>query len=113
MPEYLWHKDIRGMLRETDTERRDPGMAGQHGHDHGHGHGHGGGSRKWWARLRHVITPHSHDSVDRVDPALETSARGLRTLLWSFLTLALTAVAQLVVVLLSGSVTVVRRPSES
>jgi cation diffusion facilitator family transporter len=51
-----------------------------------------------------VIKPHSHDSSDRVDAALETSRLGLRTLAWSFAALFVTAVAQLVVVLISGSV---------
>ncbi len=49
------------------------------GHGHGHGHGH-------------------------VDHALETSRRGLRTLTWSFAALFVTAVAQLVLVLVTGSV---------
>src|SRR2546423_14686808 len=47
---------------------------------------------------------HSHDSADRVDHALETSRRGLRTLGWSFAALLVTAVAQLVLVLVTGSV---------
>ena len=51
-----------------------------------------------------MIKPHSHDSSDRVDAALETSRLGLRTLAWSFAALFVTAVAQLVVVLISGSV---------
>jgi cation diffusion facilitator family transporter len=51
-----------------------------------------------------VVTPHSHDSADRVDTALETSKRGLRTLAWSFVVLFVTAGAQLAVVLVSGSV---------
>ena len=59
-----------------------------HGHGHRHGHGHG----------------HSHDSADRVDKALETSRRGVRTLVWSFAALFATAVAQLVLVVLTGSV---------
>jgi cation diffusion facilitator family transporter len=79
-----------------------------HNHDHGHGHGHGPTGGGWWGRLwgqvRHVVTPHSHDSADRVDTALETSKRGMRTLVWSFAALFVTAIAQLVVVLLSGSV---------
>jgi cation diffusion facilitator family transporter len=48
--------------------------------------------------------PHSHDSADRVDTALETSKRGIRTLIWSFAALFATAIAQLTVVLISGSV---------
>ena len=70
-------------------------------HGHGHGHRH---RRTLWSRLRHVITPHSHDSADRVDTALETSRQGIRTLTWSFVALFCTAIVQLAVVLLSGSV---------
>jgi cation diffusion facilitator family transporter len=51
-----------------------------------------------------VIKPHSHDSADRVDTALETSRLGMRTLGWSFAALFVTAVAQLAVVFVSGSV---------
>ncbi|HEY3465195.1 MAG TPA: cation diffusion facilitator family transporter, partial [Amycolatopsis sp.] len=58
----------------------------------GHGHGHS----RW--------RPHSHDSADRVDHALESSRRGLRALGWSFAALFATAVAQLVLVLVTGSV---------
>lgn len=61
-----------------------------------HGHGH--------SRLHHLLKPHSHDSADRVDSALEASRRGMRTLVWSFAALLVTAVAQLVVVMASGSV---------
>jgi cation diffusion facilitator family transporter len=50
------------------------------------------------------LTPHSHDAADRLDAALESSADGLRTLKLSFAGLAATAVAQAVIVALSGSV---------
>ena len=68
---------------------------------HGHSHGH---RASFGHRVRHAFTPHSHDSADRVDHALETSRRGLRTLAWSFAALFATAVAQLVLVLVTGSV---------
>ncbi|GAA4543690.1 cation diffusion facilitator family transporter [Amycolatopsis samaneae] len=75
-------------------------------HGHGHGHGHAPASR--WARARHALThaftPHSHDSADRFDSALEASRQGTRTLVWSFAALFVTAAAQLAVVLLSDSV---------
>lgn len=78
------------------------------GHEHGHGHGHGreraGGVRSVVAGLRHLLTPHSHDSADRVDTALEASRRGMRTLGWSFVALLVTAAVQAVVVLFTGSV---------
>jgi cation diffusion facilitator family transporter len=77
-----------------------------HGHEHEHGHGHGGGT--WWSRVwgevKHVVIPHSHDSADIVDSTLESSQRGMRTLWISFAGLMVTAVAQLVVVIFSGSV---------
>jgi cation diffusion facilitator family transporter len=73
------------------------------GHDH-RGHGHGQGRRRGLSALRHLITPHSHDSADRVDTALETSKRGIRALIWSFTALFVTAVAQLALVLVTGSV---------
>ena len=92
----------------SEHPRTDPGHG--HGRAHGHGHGHAEehGKPSWarslWHHVRHAVTPHSHDSADRVDTALETSKRGMRTLIWSFAALFVTAVAQLVVVLLSGSV---------
>src|SRR5689334_7461256 len=70
-----------------------------HGHGHGHRHRHG-----WWARLRHAVTPHSHDSGDVTDSALETSRRGMRTLWISFGALLVTAVGQAVLVAVTGSV---------
>lgn len=54
-----------------------------HGHDHGDGHG------------------HTHGVVD---PEIAASDRGLWAVKWSFIGLAVTAVLQLVVVLISGSV---------
>jgi cation diffusion facilitator family transporter len=78
---------------------------------HGHGHGHrtdgsdqAGSAHSAWSRIRHVVRPHTHDSAERVDTALETSKRGMRTLIWSFAALFVTALLQLVVVLASGSV---------
>ncbi|MDI2030398.1 cation diffusion facilitator family transporter [Saccharopolyspora sp. TS4A08] len=70
----------------------------------GHGHGHGHVRRRWWHHLKHAVTPHGHDSADRFDSALETSRRGVRTLVWSFAALLVTAIAQLVLVLHTHSV---------
>src|SRR6516225_10875537 len=79
-----------------------------HGHDHSHEHGssppHEHGHRGLWARLRHAVGPHSHDHDRAVDPVLESSAEGLRALWISLAGLAATALAQAVVVALSGSV---------
>jgi cation diffusion facilitator family transporter len=72
-----------------------------HGHDHGSGHGHATGVRSW---VESVFRPHSHDSADSVDSALESSERGIRALKVSLVALLTTAVLQGVVVAFSGSV---------
>ncbi|MFE1297963.1 cation diffusion facilitator family transporter [Streptomyces sp. NPDC058731] len=76
-----------------------------HGHeDHAHephgGHRHAGLRH----RLAHLLTPHSHESADKVDAALESSARGMRALWVSLAVLGVTALAQALVVAVSGSV---------
>ncbi|MFF6915067.1 cation diffusion facilitator family transporter [Streptomyces sp. NPDC012466] len=72
-----------------------------HGNGHGHGHSHSHGLRR---RMSHLLTPHSHETADKVDSALESSARGMRALWVSLAVLGVTALAQAVVVALSGSV---------
>ncbi|WP_371497274.1 hypothetical protein OG871_14990 [Kitasatospora sp. NBC_00374] len=67
--------------------------------------------RRGWAGLRHrlghLLKPHTHDTPERVDAALEASADGLRTLWVSLLVLGLTAAVQAVAVARSGSVALV------
>ncbi|REE96795.1 cation diffusion facilitator family transporter [Thermomonospora umbrina] len=58
----------------------------------------------WASRVRHLLVPHSHDSADKTDAALESSSRGLRVLGISFAVLTVTAIAQAVIVVMSGSV---------
>jgi cation diffusion facilitator family transporter len=73
-----------------------------HDHDHGdHDHGH---SRGLWGALRSVFAPHRHDASDSVDRALEDSHEGMRALRISLAGLGVTAVLQVIVVLISGSV---------
>ena len=67
-------------------------------HDHGHEH------RGLRTRVWHAVGPHSHDHDRATDPVLESSAEGLRALWISLAGLAVTALAQAAVVLLSGSV---------
>ncbi|WP_420716616.1 cation diffusion facilitator family transporter [Streptomyces sp. H27-H1] len=52
----------------------------------------------------HVVTPHSHEAIDKVDSAMETSKEGMRTLWLSLGILGLTTVIQAAVFALSGSV---------
>ncbi len=87
------------------------GQGRDHGHGHGpgdeHGHGHGQTSRRpLGERIRHALRPHphSHETSDKVDAAMETSARGMRVLWISLAGLGATTVIQAVVVAISGSV---------
>ncbi|MEW5808053.1 MAG: cation diffusion facilitator family transporter [Actinomycetota bacterium] len=67
-------------------------------HDH-HDHEHTIGSA-----LREVFVPHSHDAGDSIDDALESSAAGIRAVKISLVVLGITAIAQIGIVAVSGSV---------
>ncbi|MGW0292867.1 cation diffusion facilitator family transporter [Streptomyces tuirus] len=85
--------------RHDRGHRHDQGH--DHGHEHRHDHGHRHGLRH---RMAHLLAPHSHETADKVDSALESSARGTRALWVSLVVLGVTALAQAVVVVVSGSV---------
>ncbi|MBI3750747.1 MAG: cation transporter [Chloroflexi bacterium] len=81
--------------------------------DHGHAHGPGsvadgrGHEHDHPGRLRRIVelfAGHSHDPGDSIDDALTSDRRGIRALKVSLVGLGLTAVGQLAVVLVSGSV---------
>lgn len=72
-------------------------------HDHAHDHDHAA-ARGLLGRLKELIAPHSHDSADSVDAALEGSRRGIRALVVSLAVLGVTALIQAAVVVLTGSV---------
>ncbi|KBJ41414.1 cation diffusion facilitator family transporter [Mycobacterium tuberculosis T67] len=66
-------------------------------HDHAH-------SRGAPAMIKEIFAPHSHDAADSVDDTLESTAAGIRTVKISLLVLGLTALIQIVIVVMSGSV---------
>ncbi|WP_433607520.1 cation diffusion facilitator family transporter [Dactylosporangium sp. CA-139114] len=68
--------------------------------DHHHDHE----PKRWWRRIGHAVTPHSHDATDKVDPAMEASREGIRALWISLAVLGATSVLQAVVVVFSQSV---------
>ncbi len=79
----------------------------QHAHAHSHhDHDHGGSGLggKVKAALHEVFAPHSHDASDSIDDALESSAAGIRAVKISLVALGITAMAQIVIVAISGSV---------
>jgi cation diffusion facilitator family transporter len=70
-----------------------------HRHDHDHEHAHG-----LRGAIKEIFAPHSHDAADSVDSALESSAAGIRAVKLSLLVLGATAIAQIVIVVMSGSI---------
>ena len=51
-----------------------------------------------------IVAPHSHSAADSLDDALESSAAGIRAVKTSLLILGVTAIAQIAVVVVSGSI---------
>ena len=84
-----------------DHPGKPAGHAHAHAQDQDHAHEHPTGRL---ARLRDLVRPHSHDTGDQVDQALESSSRGTRALALSLGVLGVTAALQGVVAALSGSV---------
>jgi cation diffusion facilitator family transporter len=78
------------------------------GHDdalaHAHAHSHDHARSGPWARLRHALTPHSHDHGEAIRTAEESSAIGIRAAWVSLAGMGVTAALQIVIVALSGSV---------
>ncbi len=80
-----------------------PHGAGGHSHSPGeeHDHEHPTGIKGFFSAL---FVPHSHDTSDSIDSALESSTLGIRALRISLIALGVTALLQVVVVVFSGSV---------
>ena len=74
---------------------------GGHHHHHHHDHEHPKGLR---GAIKEVFAPHSHDAADSLDSALESSIAGIRAVKFSLLVLGATALAQIVIVVMSGSI---------
>ncbi|WP_138733826.1 cation diffusion facilitator family transporter [Modestobacter excelsi] len=79
----------------------DVNQQGDDHHDHDHEHEHHGGLRGFVTGL---FRPHSHDAADSVDTALESSAQGVRAVKVSLVALGVSALLQVLVVAVSGSV---------
>ena len=81
------HSIVRSLVRKPGRGRFAT-LTHLHDEEHCHNHGHG----------EHG---HAHGAVD---PTITTSERGIWAVKWSFVGLLVTALVQIVVVLLSGSV---------
>ncbi len=88
---------------EQAHEHEHDDVVSGHGHRRGddHDHQHPTGLKGFVLSL---FGTHSHEAADSVDSALEASAEGIRAVKISLVALAVTAFAQLIVVLITGSV---------
>jgi cation diffusion facilitator family transporter len=91
------------VTHDTDPTGHDLGWGHGHTHDHDHDHDHDH-PKGLFGVIKEVFAPHSHDASDSIDGALESSAAGIRAVKISLLALGATSIAQLVIVVISGSV---------
>ena len=92
------HNESNKQLHDHDHDH-----SHDHDHDHPHDHSHRHGPLGWLLDAVPFFHGHSHGEA-KVDRALETSGRGIWALKVSLVGLFVTALFQLVIVLLSGSV---------
>lgn len=67
------------------------------GHSHAHGH-------DVWSRVKHAVVPHAHDVNDAIQTAEESTRLGIRTAWIGLAGMMATAVAQVFIVWVSGSI---------
>lgn len=82
------------------THHTDRDHSHDHDHDHDHSHPHGG-IRGF---LYDLFVPHTHDSADSIDDAMEANAAGVRALKISMFVLLGTTALQALVVVFTSSV---------
>jgi len=78
-----------------------------HGHEHDHNHNHNHNHKEghgWWTQVKHVVVPHSHDANDAIQSAEEASGHGIRAAWIGLAGMMATAMAQVVIVAISGSI---------
>jgi cation diffusion facilitator family transporter len=97
-----------GSMIETTHDHTEHGHGHGQGHGHGHGHGHEHGAHEHgsgvWAKIKHVVVPHSHDSNEAIQSAEESSNEGIRAAWIGLAGMGVTAVLQIFIVAISGSI---------
>lgn len=73
----------------------------RHDHADGHAHTHQPGL---WAKVRHALVPHAHDAHDAIQTAEESTRDGIRTAWIGLAGMLVTAIVQIVIVAISGSI---------
>ncbi len=88
----------------THDHAHHQGHSHDHGHDHGHDHDHGGGVWGWVITIFHLHGHSSQQQALAADTTLAHNQEGIRTVWLALAALAITAVVQIVIVWISGSV---------
>lgn len=108
LPAQLRRYDAFVSQTQQSSEHRGPSGPAPHHRlpeqdEHGdpHEHEHPGGV---WARIKHALVPHSHDHTEAIQSAEQASAIGIRAAWISLAGMGATALLQIVIVGLSGSV---------
>jgi cation diffusion facilitator family transporter len=57
-----------------------------------------------WAKVKHIVVPHSHDSNEAIQSAEESSAQGIRAAWIGLAGMGATAILQIFIVAISGSI---------
>lgn len=95
------HDHEHDQAHDHGNEDAAPATLAGHGHEHGAGsHEHGTGVLGW---LRGTFA-HSHSIEEQLDAALESNTLGIRALKWSLVGLGLNPFFQALIVVISGSV---------
>lgn len=89
------------MSDNSNHRKSDPNAGHDHDHSDGHDHDH---DHSIWGRIKSIYVPHSHDAADSIDTALESSAKGIRAVKISLAGLMITALLQVLIVMITGSV---------
>lgn len=93
------HRERRDHRADPQPDHTHHDQAHHHGHTH-HDHEHHG----LWAPVRHALTPHGHDHTEAIRTADEASSIGIRAAWISLAGMGATALLQIVIVWLSGSI---------
>src|ERR1019366_7896379 len=89
------------MIGREHSEHHDGDTHGVHDHDHSDAHAHRGGL---WVFVLGLLRQHRHDHADSLDDALMVSRAGIQALAISLSGLLVTAVIQVIVFAVSGSI---------
>lgn len=77
---------------------------GDHGHDHEHDHDHGSGLWGWVNTIFHLHGHSAQKAALANDQAIQDNASGIRTVWWALAILSFTAILQIAIFGMSGSV---------